>query len=97
MICWARPDKELPSLASLFITQRSGAAGAWSSAVIAATVIAFCCSSVDAAQPPPMEGYRAASKIEYNSAKKQYLLSNRVGMYIKTGRIWRRYYWYCHL
>jgi hypothetical protein len=35
-----------------FITQRSSAAAVWSSAVIGATLIAFCCSSVSAAQPP---------------------------------------------
>jgi hypothetical protein len=79
-----------------FITQRSGAAAAWSFAVITATLITFCCSSVNAEQAP-REGCRAASKIEYDSAKKQYLLRNRVGMYVRTGRIWRRYYWYCRL
>jgi hypothetical protein len=46
---------------------------------------------------PPREGCRAASNIEYDSAQKRYLLRNRVGMYVRTGRIWRRRYWYCHL
>jgi hypothetical protein len=48
------------------------------------------------AQQPPGERCRPASKIEYNAAKKQFLLTNRFGgMYLRTGRIWRRYYWYC--
>jgi hypothetical protein len=51
-------------------------------------------ASVD---PPPREGCRAASQIEYDSAKKSDLLRNRVGLYVRTGGIWRRRYWYCHL
>ncbi len=47
------------------------------------------------AEPPPWEGCRAVSKIEYDSAKSQYLLRNRFGIYLKTGPLWRRSYWYC--
>ena len=54
----------------------------------------LCSSSAHAVQPPS-EGCRAASKIEYDSAKKQYLLRNRFGFYVRNGRIWRRHYWYC--
>jgi len=62
---------------------------------IGATLIAFSCSAN--AQQPPREGCRAASKLEYNSAKRDYLLNTRVGTYVRTGHVWRRYYWYCHL
>ncbi len=66
---------------------------------IAAILIALSSSLVNAksvnAKQPPREGCRAASKIEYGSAKRQYLLENRFGGYVRTGRIWRRYYWYC--
>lgn len=51
-------------------------------------------SSAQAVQPPA-DHCRAASKIEYDSAKKQFLLRNRFGAYVRTGRIWRRHYWYC--
>jgi hypothetical protein len=62
---------------------------------IGAMLIAF--SSLANAQQPPREGCRAASKLEYNSAKRDYLLNTRVGTYARTGHVWRRYYWYCHL
>jgi len=63
--------------------------------VIGATSTALWLSPVTASQPPS-DGCRAASKIEYDSAKKTYLLQNRFGMYVRSGRIWRRHYWYCH-
>jgi hypothetical protein len=53
-------------------------------------------SSAHAVQPPS-ERCRVASKVEYDSAKKQYLLRNRFGFYVRNGRIWRRNYWYCQL
>ena len=45
------------------------------------------------AQQPPWQGCRAASKIEYESAKRDFLLQTSVGAYATTGRWWRRYYW----
>jgi hypothetical protein len=45
---------------------------------------------------PPGEKCRRVSKLEYQSAKKQFLLVNRFGMYVRTGGFWKRYYWYCH-
>lgn len=65
-------------------------------AVIGTALFVIYSSSVNAQQPPWQE-CRAASKVEYNSAKRNYLLTNRVGMYVRTGHVWRRYYWYCHL
>jgi hypothetical protein len=64
-------------------------------AVIGLMLIALPSSSANA-QQPPREGCRAASKIEYDSAKRQYLLHGRFGSYVRTGHFWRHYYWYCH-
>jgi hypothetical protein len=64
--------------------------------VAIAAAIAFLCSPARAVQPPP-DHCRVASKVEYDSAKKQFLLRNRFGAYIRTGHIWRRHYWYCQL
>ena len=54
------------------------------------------CSPANALQSPA-EHCRPASKIEYDSAKRDFLLRNRFGAYVKTGRIWHRHYWYCQL
>ncbi len=60
--------------------------------VIAGSLLAF---SVAVAKPiPPREGCRSISKIEYNAAKREYLLTSRVRVYIRTGPIWRRNYWH---
>jgi hypothetical protein len=64
-------------------------------AVIGLMLIAVPSSSVNAEQPP-RTGCVAVSKHEYASAKKEKLLRNRYGTYVRTGRLWRRYYWYCH-
>ncbi len=69
------------------------AAGASAIAFVAAS-LAFLSSPAKAVEPP-FDHCRAASKIEFDSAKKQFLLRNRFGAYIRTGRIWRRHYWYC--
>jgi hypothetical protein len=63
-------------------------------AVVVVIVIVALAAPAIAVQPPG-EGCRPVAKIEYNSAKKQYLLRNRFDIYLRTGRIWRRRYWYC--
>jgi hypothetical protein len=63
---------------------------------VTAALMALLISSANAVQPPS-DHCRAASKIEYDSAGKQFLLRNRFGAYVRTGRIWRRHYWYCQL
>ena len=52
-------------------------------------------SSSSYAQQPPGPDCRRASKIEYESAKRDYLLRTKTGAYVRTGHVWRRYYWYC--
>jgi hypothetical protein len=76
-------------------TLKNSTAAARSFAVVAA-ILAILCSSANAVQPPA-DHCRVASKIEYDSARKQFLLRNRFGAYIRTGRLWRRHYWYCQL
>jgi hypothetical protein len=73
-------------------TKRLAAFGA----IVGAMLLALSSSSVHAEQPP-FDGCRPASKVEYDSAKRDYLLRNKFGAYVRTGHIWRRYYWYCHL
>jgi hypothetical protein len=73
----------------------NGMAAAKSFTLVAGT-LALLCSPANAVQPPA-DRCRPASKIEYDSAKKDFLLRNRFGAYVRTGRIWRRHYWYCQL
>jgi hypothetical protein len=61
--------------------------------VIVASLLA--CTSAIAKPVPPREGCRPTSKIEYNAAKREYLLKSRVRVYIRTGPFWQRHYWHC--
>jgi len=63
---------------------------------VMATTLALLSFAAKAVQPPS-DLCRTASKIEYDTAKKQFLLRNRFGAYVRTGHIWRRHYWYCQL
>jgi hypothetical protein len=58
-------------------------------------LIAFLSPSVNAEQPP-RKGCVAVSKQEYDSANRQRLLRSQFSTYLRTGRLGRRYYWYCH-
>jgi hypothetical protein len=62
-------------------------------AIIALMLIRF--PAYAKAQQSPRDGCVTVSKIEYDSAKKQYLLSSNNGVYVRTGRFLRRSYWYC--
>jgi hypothetical protein len=62
-------------------------------AVIALMLIRF--PAYAKAEQPPRDGCVAVSKVEYDSAKKQYLLSSNNGVYVRSGRFLRRSYWYC--
>jgi hypothetical protein len=59
-------------------------------------LFAFSCVSQSAEEAPWAE-CRAASKTEYESAKRDFLLQTSVGAYATTGHWWRRRYWYCRL
>ena len=63
-------------------------------ALISLTLIAFPSSSANA-ERPPHKGCVVVSKGEYQGAKRKKLLNNRFGTYVRTGRLWRRLYWYC--
>ena len=62
--------------------------------IVALMLIVLRLSSVNA-QQPPADWCTAVSKVEYDSAKKQGLLRDRFGIYVRTGRFLQRYYWYC--
>ena len=63
-------------------------------AVFAFMLAAFLVASADA-QQPPRQRCLEVSKSEYDMARKQKLLRNRFGDYVRTGRMLRRHYWYC--
>jgi hypothetical protein len=65
--------------------------GAWACAI----GFALPHASVNAKDAPP-KGCVAVTKQEYDSAKKQNLLHSRFSTYVRTGRLGRRSYWYCH-
>jgi hypothetical protein len=65
--------------------------------VTAVCLLALSSYASPGTQEPPWEGCRAASKTEYESVRRDYLLQTSVGAYGTTGHWWRRYYWYCHL
>ena len=65
--------------------------------LVGALLTAFTPSSVKAQQPPLREGYRAVSKLEYDTAKREYILISKGGRYVQTGHFWRRHYWWCHV
>jgi hypothetical protein len=64
---------------------------------IALAILTALSASPTRAQQPPAKECRKASKVEYDSAKENYLLRNKFGAYVRTGNFWRTYYWYCHL
>lgn len=64
-------------------------------AVVIGLMLTTLFSSAVNAQQPPRKGCVAVAKREYDSAKKEKLLRNRYGMYVRTSRLLRRYYWYC--
>jgi hypothetical protein len=65
------------------------------SLMLAAMVMALAAPPARA-QPAPSARCRPASKLEYQAAKQQFLLVNRFGSYVRTGRFWHHFYWYCH-
>jgi len=71
--------------------------GISASIAMQALLILVLSSSANAQQSPqpPWAGCYAVDKREYVSAKKQKLLHGR-GTYVRTGKVWHRYYWYCH-
>ena len=70
-------------------------AASWSMTGIGMLALVLSAGPVRAQPQPPSDRCRPASKIEYNAAKAQLLLTNRFGFYQRTGHLWRRYYWYC--
>jgi hypothetical protein len=67
---------------------------AWS-CMLGLILIPYHASSTYAQQGAPAR-CSIVAKQEYDAAKKQNLLRGRFGGYLRTGRIGRRQYWYCH-
>jgi hypothetical protein len=65
--------------------------------LLGALLSAFTPSSVEAQQPPLKEGCRAVSKLEYDTAKREYIVISKGGRYVQAGHFWRRSYWWCHV
>jgi hypothetical protein len=63
--------------------------------VIIGWLISVFAPSFVSAEQPPRDGCRRVSKIEYNAAKGEYLLSSRYRVYVRTGHFWRHHYWHC--
>jgi hypothetical protein len=57
-----------------------------------ALLTTFTPSSVKAQQPLLREGCRVVSKLEYDTAKREYILIGRSGGYVQTGHFWRPHY-----
>jgi hypothetical protein len=55
-----------------------------------AAVLSFSSSSALAGPVPPREG--AVSRLEYNTAKEENIISGR---YVRRGHVWQRYFWHC--
>ena len=66
----------------------------YAAVLVAALAACTAAHAANAAQTPP-DNCRPASKLEYNSAKRQFLLNTRSGSYVRMGRIFARHYWYC--
>jgi hypothetical protein len=47
------------------------------------------------AQQAPRPNCVAVTKQEYDNARKSRLQQHRFGAYVRTGRVLKRYYWFC--
>ena len=53
--------------------------------LVGALLTAFTPSPAKGQQPPLREGCRAVSKLEYDTAKREYILISKGGRYVQTG------------
>jgi hypothetical protein len=65
--------------------------------LVGALLTAFTPLPAKGQQPPLREGCRGVSKIEYDAAKREYIVISKGGRYLQTGYFWRRHYWWCHV
>ena len=65
--------------------------------LVGALLTAFTPLPAKGQQSPLREGCRAVSKIEYDTAKREYIVISKGGRYLQTGYFWRRHYWWCHV
>lgn len=67
----------------------------WAAAAMMVAPLIVLASSSAPAQPAPRPGCVAVTKQEYNNARKSKLQQQRFGEYVRTGRVLRRFYWFC--
>ena len=65
--------------------------------LVGTLMTAFTPSPAKGQQPRLREGCRSVSKLEYDTAKREYILISKGGRYIQMGHFWRRSYWWCHV
>ena len=65
--------------------------------LVGTLLTAFTPSPAKGQEPPLQEGCRAVSNLEYDTARREYILISRGGRYVETGRFWRHHYWWCHV
>jgi hypothetical protein len=89
--------RNFPALSRIMLDKGGAMAFEREAACVAAVLAALSLScSLALAKPiAPHDGCRPVSKVEYNAAKREYLLKSRARVYVRTGPVWRRHYWHC--
>ena len=62
---------------------------------VAGLVLGLLMVSSAHAQQAPRANCVAVTKQEYNNARKTKLQQQRFGEYVRTGRVLKRFYWFC--
>ena len=64
-------------------------------ATVAGLVFGLLTGSSARAQQAPRANCVAVTKQEYNNARKAKLQQQRFGQYVRSGRVLKRFYWFC--
>jgi hypothetical protein len=64
-------------------------------AMVAGLVFGLLTGSSARAQQAPRANCVAVTKQEYNNARKAKLQQQRFGQYVRSGRVLKRFYWFC--
>jgi hypothetical protein len=64
-------------------------------AMVAGLVFGLLTGSSARAQQAPRANCVAVTKQEYNNARKTKLQQQRFGQYVRSGRVLKRFYWFC--
>ena len=66
-------------------------------AVVGGLMFGWLPASPARSQQAPRPNCVAVTKQEYNNARKSKLQQQRFGEYVRTGRVLKRFYWFCSL